>query len=48
MRQNMCISCGFIIRKSALHDPHICRDCEHLMMGADERYSYLDSKVGGG
>jgi len=45
MRQNMCISCGFIIRKSALHDPYLCGDCENLMIGADEGYNHLDSKV---
>ena len=42
MQRNRCISCGFVILKSALHDPYLCRDCEYLMPETDERYAYLD------
>ena len=31
--------------KSALSDPYLCRDCERLLEGAEnrERYTYLDN-----
>jgi|TARA_B100002003_G_C13829395_1_gene407759 hypothetical protein len=45
MQRKICISCGFIILKSALHDPYLCRDCEYLIMGDEGRYSYLDNKT---
>ena len=45
MQRRKCISCGYIIMKSALHDPYVCRDCEDLMIGPGERYMYLDNKA---
>ena len=29
MERKRCISYGYIIMKGALHDPHVCKDCEH-------------------
>ena len=46
MQRNRCTSCGFVILKSALHDPYLCRDCEYLMLETDERYAYLDKTWG--
>ena len=45
MARYMCINCGTFIMKSALSDPHMCRDCEKLLEGADreEKYAYLDN-----
>lgn len=45
MARYMCINCGTLIMKSALSDPYICRDCEKLLEGADERqrYAFLDN-----
>jgi len=36
MERKRCISCGYIIVKEALHDSHICKDCEDLMIDVDE------------
>ena len=47
MQRMICISCGFVIKKSALHDPYLCRECENLMVDTEERYAYLDHKVWG-
>ena len=41
----VCTSCGNFIVKSAFSDPYMCRDCEKLLEGAEdrERYTYLDN-----
>jgi len=36
MQRKRCLSCRFIINNEALHDPHICKDCEDLMIDVDE------------
>jgi len=36
MQKIRCICCGLIIMKEALHDPHVCKDCEDLMIDVDE------------
>ena len=45
MARYMCINCGTFIMKSALSDPHMCRDCEKLLEGDEEqqRYVFLDN-----
>jgi len=47
MARYLCINCGTFIVKSALTDPHMCRDCEKLLAGAEDgkigRYAYLDN-----
>jgi predicted RNA-binding Zn-ribbon protein involved in translation (DUF1610 family) len=42
MERRKCISCGFLIFKSARTDPYMCRDCEEMMVSDDARYAYLD------
>jgi len=42
-----CVCCGMDIRKSALSDPYLCRDCEKLTQGSVwARYRYLDRRAG--
>ena len=45
MTRYVCINCGMFIRKSAVSDPYMCRDCEKLLEGIEEkqRYAYLDN-----
>ena len=45
MARYICINCGMFIMKSALTDPHMCRDCEKLLEGGEEqqRYVFLDN-----
>lgn len=45
MAMYICFNCGTIIRKSALNDPYMCKDCEKLIEGAEdiERYLHLDN-----
>ena len=45
MARYVCINCGTYIMKSAISDPYMCRDCERLLEGAEnrERYTYLDN-----
>ncbi len=43
MRKRKCISCGFIIHKSAHSDPYLCRECEDMMIDEEARYAYLDN-----
>ena len=45
MQKIRCISCGYIIMKEALHDPNVCKDCEDLMIGLDEKYFHLDNEA---
>jgi len=45
MQKMRCISCGFIIIKEALHDPNVCKDCEDLMIDAEEQYLYPDNII---
>ncbi len=43
MKKRRCITCGTPIRKTALYDPYMCRDCETLSYEDKvERYWYLD------
>ena len=48
MARYICINCGTFIIKSAFSDPYLCRDCEKLLEGVDEkkRYTYLDNYWG--
>ena len=45
MTRYICIHCGTMIRKSAMSDPYMCRDCEKLLDGAEntERFAHLDN-----
>lgn len=40
MKRRRCISCGNVIKKSAVQDPYLCRTCANVKI----RYSYLDKK----
>lgn len=42
MKGKRCISCGYIIQKSAVEDPYLCRECELLMLEPEQRFAYLD------
>ncbi|MFH1324728.1 MAG: hypothetical protein ABIH64_05765 [Nanoarchaeota archaeon] len=42
MKKTRCIRCGLMIKKSAINDPYLCRDCEKDMM-PEERFAYFDS-----
>ena len=42
MKRKKCVSCGTNIKKSAMDDPYMCRDCESDH-GIDlDRYLWLD------
>ena len=43
MERRRCISCGYLIYKSGLSDPYLCRECEEMMLDDESRYTYLDS-----
>ena len=46
MERKRCINCGYIILKSGLYDPYVCRDCEKFLINwnkLDNRYGYLDA-----
>mgnify|MGYP001589070068 FL=1 len=45
MTRYVCINCVMFIRKSAISDPYMCRDCEKLIGDIEEkqRYAYLDN-----
>ena len=45
MERDICISCGYIILKNALHDSNLCRDCEDLMLDLNERYGFRDNEI---
>ena len=36
MLRQRCISCGLIINNEALHDSHVCKDCDDQMIYEDE------------
>lgn len=45
MARYICINCGELITKGAFSDPYVCRDCERLLEGAEdrERFTFLDN-----
>jgi len=45
MQRNICISCGYIVLKNALHDPDLCRDCEDVILDLNERYGFRDKEI---
>ena len=44
MKRRRCINCGYIVLKSGLYDPYVCRDCEKFLLDWNklDRYGYLD------
>ena len=45
MARHICVHCGIYIVKSGFSDPYLCRDCERVLDGAEEKekYTYLDN-----
>jgi ribosomal protein S27AE len=43
MKRRRCINCGYVVLKSGLYDPYLCRDCERFLLDTSKnRYGYLD------
>ena len=45
MERNICVSCGYIILKNALHDPNLCRECGDVILDLNDRYGFRDREI---